>query len=121
MHLNHLNLSFASVQAASLFFQKHFGFRLIGEHNNDAISVLTDESGFVLVVSNFEKQTEHHYPGAFHIGFILDTVEDVWKVYRQMIDDGVDLKSLPRKTPRGTTFYGHIEDTVMFEVLSRPE
>lgn len=118
MQLNHLNLSFVDVPAASAFFQRHFGFRVIGA-DNKAISVLEDSSGFVLVVSNFEKALSVTYPGAFHVGFIQETVAEVEAIYARMKADGVSLGEPPKKTHRGTTFYGMIENTVMFEVLSR--
>ena len=117
MQLNHLNLSFVNVPAASKIFRDHFGFRLIGA-DNKAISVLSDEHGFVLVVSNFEKGTEFKYPGAFHIGFIQDSVAEVEAIYERLKTAGVNVGEPPKKTHRGTTFYGMIEETIMFEVLS---
>jgi len=118
MQLNHLNLSFVNVPAASQFFQEHFGFTVIGA-DNKAISVLDDGHGFVLVISNFEKLNEFHYPPSFHIGFIQDSVDQVQTIYQAMKEAGVKVGDSPKKTPRGTTFYGYIEETVMFEVLSR--
>lgn len=119
MQLNHLNLCFADVQSARRFFETYFGFHVIGT-NNDTISVLSDADDFVLVLSNFEKTTEYRYPPSFHIGFILDSVAEVKAVHRRMEDDGLAVGE-PKNTPRGTTFYGHIQESVMFEVLSRPE
>jgi lactoylglutathione lyase len=118
MQLNHLNLSFANVPAASQVFQRHFGFRVIGSDNH-AISVLDDGNGFVLVISNFEKRTEFSYPPSFHIGFIQDSVDEVHRLYEELKSAGLNVGDPPKKTPRGTTFYGHIEDTIMFEILSR--
>src|ERR1700704_2370834 len=88
MQLNHLNLSFVNVPAASKVFQDHFGFHLIGA-DNKAISVLSDTKGFVLVISNFEKGTEFVYPGAFHIGFIQESVAEVEAIYERLKSAGV--------------------------------
>ena len=53
------------------------GLRCVFEQDGDRIAVLTDESGFVLTLANFDKVDKVEYPGAFHIGFMQESRERV--------------------------------------------
>lgn len=119
MHLNHMNLCVPDIAAVEAFFEKYFGFEVIERRGDNLISILRGDGDFVLVLSNFEKKDRHEYPRDFHVGFHLGSPEDVWAVYRRMKDDGVELDKEPRNYPHGTSFYGHIDKTILFEIGSR--
>src|SRR5262249_37900440 len=55
MSLNHINLTVPDVPRSCVFFETYFGFRCVVERGRDALAVLTDPSGFVLTLSNFDK------------------------------------------------------------------
>ena len=75
MSLNHINLTVPDVPRSRAFFETYFGFRCVVERGRDALAVLTDPSGFILTLSNFDKVDHVEYPGAFHIGFMQDSRE----------------------------------------------
>ena len=57
MALNHLNLTVPDVPQTGAFFEKHLGFRCVGEPPTGVI-VLVDESGFVLTLNNMPGRLE---------------------------------------------------------------
>lgn len=120
MQLNHLNLCVPNLSVAQTFFEKYFGFEVLDQGGQDTLCVMQGEDGFVLVLSNFERKDRHEYPRDFHVGFLLDSPDSVRAMFQRMKDDGVDIQSEPKDLPRGTTFYGHIDKTILFEIASRP-
>src|SRR5262249_32153990 len=76
------------VPRSRAFFETYFGFRCVVERGRDALAVLTDPSGFVLTLSNFDKVDKVEYPGAFHIGFMQDSPERVDEIYQRLKTDG---------------------------------
>jgi lactoylglutathione lyase len=104
MRLNHLNLTVPEVSKTRAFFETYFGFRLVAEAGGDALVVLTDESGFILTLNNFEKATEVEYPAAFHIGFMQESREQVDAIHARLKSDGFDVKT-PKVFHGAWTFY----------------
>jgi catechol 2,3-dioxygenase-like lactoylglutathione lyase family enzyme len=92
MRLNHLNLTVPDVRRTLEFFETYFGFRCVAERGRDAFAVLVDESGFILTLNNFAKATEVEYPGAFHVGFILESRERVDEIYERLKSGGFDTR-----------------------------
>jgi len=117
MILNHLNLAVSDVQGAKEFLIKYFGLVPEGKLDSAAISLLRDDKGFVLTLTNFEKSTEVRYPGAFHIGFIQETPAKVDEIHRRLTDDGYEAES-PRKLHGSWTFYFHAPGGFLVEVLA---
>ena len=78
--------------------------------------VLVDESGFVFTLSNFEKATEVDYPGAFHIGFIQESREQVDAMHARLKADGFDVKT-PKVFHGAWTFYFRAPGGFLVEVL----
>jgi catechol 2,3-dioxygenase-like lactoylglutathione lyase family enzyme len=104
MRLNHLNLTVPDVRQTREFFERYFGFRCVSERGRDTLAVLLDESQFVLTVNNFEKASEVQYPGAFHVGFMLETRQQVDDMYARFQADGLDAPP-PREFHGAWTFY----------------
>jgi catechol 2,3-dioxygenase-like lactoylglutathione lyase family enzyme len=116
MKLNHLNLTVPDVRRTREFFEKHFGFRCVVERGRDALAVLTDESGFVLTLNNFEKVTNVEYPGAFHIGFMQESRNRVDEIHQQLKSDGFDPEP-PREFHGAWTFYLRAPGGFLVEVF----
>ena len=57
------------------FFEKYFAFHCPEQKGRDTFAVLTDETGFVLTLSNLDKVDQVNYPGIFHIGFMQESPE----------------------------------------------
>ena len=104
MSLNHINLTVPDVPRSRAFFETYFGFRCVVERGRDALAVLTDPSGFVLTLSNFDKVDKVEYPGAFHIGFMQDSRERVDEIYQRLKADGIEAKP-PKEFHGAWTFY----------------
>jgi catechol 2,3-dioxygenase-like lactoylglutathione lyase family enzyme len=113
MRLNHLNLTVPDVDQSRRFFETYFGLRCLMDRGN--IAVLMDESGFVFTLSNFDKATEVHYPGAFHVGFMQDSRERVDEIYARLKTDGFDVKT-PKEFHGAWTFYFNAPGGFLVEV-----
>ena len=117
MKLNHLNLAVNNVPQAHLFFEKHFGFRLLGKPS-PALTVLGDDDGLVLTLSNFDRPASPvSYSEHFHIGFIQESEAQVDALYQQLTADGF-AASPPRKLHGSWTFYCQAPGGVLIEVLA---
>jgi lactoylglutathione lyase len=104
MTLNHVNLTVPDVKETRSFFEKYFGFRCIAERGQQALAVLRDESGFILTLNNFDKAKEVEYPGAFHVGFMQETREQVDEIHDRLKAGGFDAPA-PREFHGAWTFY----------------
>jgi lactoylglutathione lyase len=119
MSLNHLNLTVPDVSQTREFFESYFGFNCIMSRGRDALAVLTDESGFVLTLNNFDRATKVEYPGAFHIGFMQESRERVDEIHQRLKSDGFD-PELPREFHGAWTFYFRAPGGFVVEVFHQP-
>jgi catechol 2,3-dioxygenase-like lactoylglutathione lyase family enzyme len=115
MTLNHLNLTVPDVARTREFLETYFGLRCIASRGRDALAVLSDDSGFILTLNNFEKATEVEYPGAFHIGFIQENRERVDEIYQRLKSAGLELEP-PREFHGAWTFYFRAPGGFLVEV-----
>lgn len=102
MQINHLDLQVHDVRATAAFFQRYFGLELQSNPASPALSILTDQGGFVLVLQR--AAAEQRYPEGFHLGFLLDDVESVVKLRERALADGVPVSELI-VNGRGTMAY----------------
>jgi catechol 2,3-dioxygenase-like lactoylglutathione lyase family enzyme len=116
MRLNHVNLSVPDVAKTREFFETYFGYRCVASRGRDTLAVLTDESGFILTISNFEKVAQVEYPGAFHIGFMQDSSEEVDAVYARLTAAGFEADP-PREFHGAWTFYLRAPGGFLVEVF----
>jgi lactoylglutathione lyase len=114
--LNHVNLTVPDVTATRSFFEKYFGFRCLTVKGRDALAVLTDESGFILTLNNFDNDSSVEYPGAFHIGFMQESREQVDAMHARLKADGFDVKT-PKVFHGAWTFYFRAPGGFLVEVL----
>ncbi len=78
--------------------------------------MLVDESGFVLTLNNFNGAAEVEYPGAFHVGFNLESRERVDEVHERLKSAGFDMKP-PHEFHGAWTFYLRAPGGFLVEVL----
>ena len=86
--LNHLNPTVPDVARTREFFDTYFGIRCVFERGRNTLTVLTDKSGFILTLSNFENATEVSYPGAFHLGFTQESPQQVDEMHERLMAGG---------------------------------
>jgi catechol 2,3-dioxygenase-like lactoylglutathione lyase family enzyme len=116
LQLNHLNLAVVDVLEAQRFFETFFEFRCVDTKGADTLAVLEGAGGFTLVLSHLDKTTKPVYPKDFHVGFILDSPEQVQKVFDQLQNAGVELPHPPREMRGSLIFYCHVLDAILLEV-----
>ncbi|MFC3798004.1 VOC family protein [Cohnella sp. GCM10012308] len=120
MKLNHLNLCVNHMSEAVALFADIFDFELV-DRKGDAISVMKDEAGFTLVLSRLatfggEIPT---YPEGFHVGFYVDTKEEVDGFFLRLMSAGLAGKEGGPKPMRGGyTLYFKALDGILFEITS---
>ncbi|MDR6371209.1 putative lactoylglutathione lyase [Chryseobacterium bernardetii] len=109
MTINHLNLVVTDVRKSVLFFEKYFEFTcelIKGEH---IIAILSNKENFTLVLMN-SKNEDTTYPKDFHIGFILNHLDEVDDLYQKLIKDGIAIQQSPRKIRNSYAFYFWFEN-----------
>ncbi len=119
MNINHINLPVPDVAAAAAFFTEYFGLHLLeGKGRPGFISILEDDAGFVLVLSNFPQASEFSYPGDFQIGFYQKTAEEVDVLYSRFLAAGYEMETAPRVIWDTWRFYFRVFNTLRIEVAS---
>ncbi len=117
MNLNHVNLAVPDVAGAAAFFTEYFGLHLLkGKGQPGMISILEDDAGFVLVLSNFPQAAAFSYPADFQIGFYQETVEQVNALHERLRADGHVIELPPRTMWDTWRFYFRAFDTLRIEV-----
>lgn len=115
MQLNHLNLCVPNVSEARDFFTQHFGLRCVhsqGEH----LAVLHDDQGFAFTLSNFSGKATPSYPPELHIGFHLNSVQEVNDAYTRLQNEGVAVGTAPHVHHGSHVFYFKALDTIPIEI-----
>ena len=102
MKLNHLDLQVQDVSRSAAFFERYFGLCIRSNSGSSALVILTDESGFVLVLQR--AKSEHRYPEGFHLGFLLEQVDDVHALHARAQADGTPVSEVI-VNGRGTMIY----------------
>jgi lactoylglutathione lyase len=105
VQLNHLNLPVSDVAVNRDFFVKHFGMVTVMERGN-VLAMLRDDGGMLLNLSHFDKGTsaEIVYHKDFHVGFFVETTEEVNQIYGRLVADGLSVEP-PKKMTGRFTFY----------------
>ncbi len=104
MNLNHINLPVDDVAASRDFFVKYFGMKTIFELPKNTLAILKDDGGMILNLSHFDKKHEIQYHKDFHVGFFLETRDEVNGIHATMIADGLDAGT-PKEMHGRWTFY----------------
>ncbi len=117
MTINHLNLPVSNVAEAITFFESHFDFKCTQTKGDNMIAVLKNTADFTLVLmsSKMNRNDNNTYPDAFHIGFILDSIEKVNGTYLTLKTAGIQLDREPQKIRDSFGFYFYF-DSLFIEV-----
>ena len=113
MKLNHLDLQVRDVGATANFFQHYFGLRVRSNPGSDAIAILTDDDGFVLVLQRSD--AGETYPKDCHVGFLVDDVEVVRSLHKRATDEGATVSDVI-VNGRGTMIYFSAPEGYRIEV-----
>jgi lactoylglutathione lyase len=117
MRLNHINLAVVDLAATRDFFVKYFGFWCVEEKGRDTLTVMRDDDGLVLTLSHFGNATKVEYPRDFHVGFIVETRQQVDEVHRNLRQGGVAAED-PKMLHGGWSFYVRSPGGFLVEVVS---
>ena len=85
MDLNHMNLRVRDAGACRDFYQRHFGFR--PAFDSDGGFFVRNDDGFLLALIPAEEHSP--LPAGFHIGFGLDSADEVDALHGSLRADGV--------------------------------
>ena len=96
MNLNHLNLRVRDAVACRAFYERHFGFRLAFEAEGGFF--LRNDGGFLLALVPAE--AHQALPAGFHIGFGLDTADEVAALHHGLSTGGIPTGALEDSRPR---------------------
>ncbi len=96
---------------------KYFGFEILEEKGRGTFAVLRGENGLCATLSNFATSAGDSYPHDFHVGFIVDTRDQVERVYRRLVDNGVAAEP-PRAAHGGWSLYVGAPGGFLVEVVS---
>lgn len=105
MKLNHINLTVTDVTAAASFLTTYFG--LINRGGNAGMTLLTDaegHDGMVLTLMKAKQAAFRGYPETFHVGFYIDSKDEVDRLSAQLRGDGFDA-GVPADTGHSYGFY----------------
>lgn len=113
MNLNHLDLPVQDVSATRDFFERYFGLEVRSNPSSPALVIMTDASGFVLVLQRAHSPAA--YPAGFHLGFLVDDVESVQALHARALAEGRPVSDVI-VNGRGTMIYLTLPEGYFVEV-----
>jgi catechol 2,3-dioxygenase-like lactoylglutathione lyase family enzyme len=116
--LNHLDLQVSDVPAAVDFFERHFELALTSKRGSPAIAFLDDGQGFSLVLQRAREEVPS-YPEGFHLGFLVDDVDEVRQRHARLVAAAVPRLSDVIENNRGVMFYVRGPSDLLIEVSCR--
>jgi predicted enzyme related to lactoylglutathione lyase len=108
MTINHLNLIVTDVTKAVQFFETYFEFTCEFIKGDNVIAVLKNNENFTLVIMA-NKNGDIIYPKDFHIGFMIDSSEQVDALYEKLGNGKVAVTQSPRKIRDSYAFYFYFD------------
>lgn len=109
MTINHLNLIVSNVNDAVKFFEDYFGFYCELVKGEDVVAVLKNEEDFTLVIMS-NKNGDITYPKGFHIGFMINSIEEVDILHKKLVDGKIEITQPPRKIRNSYAFYFYFDN-----------
>jgi len=101
------------------FFERHFGFKEVYSRE-DGLTVLLDEDGFALTLSPLSEGQSAKYPDGFHVGFNVDSEDDLFEAHRNLLTSGVPIVQPLGDLAGEMTFHCHAPGSLLVEVAYRP-
>ncbi|MVT09919.1 VOC family protein [Chitinophaga tropicalis] len=112
MTINHLNLIVTDVTRNVNFFETYFNFKCEAVKGDNVLAVLKNTGDFTLVLMKGE---EASYPKDFHIGFMVDSEEEVEAIHKKLLDGQINITRAPGKIRNSFGFYFYF-DNLFIEV-----
>jgi catechol 2,3-dioxygenase-like lactoylglutathione lyase family enzyme len=121
MQFKHTNLATPDVSATAAFFQRFFGFTM-ADQRGEALAVMHDQDNFVLTLMKRKKSDPDRYPQMFHIGFYVESPEQVNAKHTELQAAGLSPGEVEVTNRQGdvTTFYCTCPGGIMVEVCTPP-
>ena len=121
MQFKHTNLATPDVSATAEFFQRFFGFTMAIQHG-EGLAVMHDQDNFVLTLMKRKKSDPDRYPQMFHIGFYVESAEQVNAKHVELSAAGLSPGEVEVTNRQGdvTTFYCTCPGGIMVEVCTPP-
>ena len=118
MKLNHINLPVTDVAACVGFFEQYFNFKCIEIKGDNLLAVLQGTDGFTLVLmaNSFNRNGNTTYPDAFHIGFFVETREEVINIHSRLLAGGYTAENPPGNLRGSYGFYFNAPGNILTEV-----
>lgn len=117
MKLNHLSFPSSDVAATAEFFVRHLGCEISSKGET---SYVLKRNGFDIVISQASNYTPA-WPKDFHVGFELETADDVQLLYEAFKAAGVPMETAVFNNTRGSRFFCRAPGGVMFEINTRAD
>jgi catechol 2,3-dioxygenase-like lactoylglutathione lyase family enzyme len=123
MKLNHLNLPVEDVKESKDFFEKYFDFKCIDIKGEHALAVLKGQDDFILVLMSetFNRNENAGLPSAFHVGFLVDTKEEVLNQFQKLKSGNIVLKNEPKDMRGIFGFYFIAPGNLLIEISTLPK
>ncbi|HMG09492.1 MAG TPA: VOC family protein [Mucilaginibacter sp.] len=117
MKLNHINLLVTDVTISISFFEQYFNFKCL-EIKGDFLAVLQGSDGFILVLTarSLNRKGNTSYPDAFHIGFSLDSRNEVTDLYNRLVAAGFATEHPPGNMRGSYGFYFNAPGNILTEI-----
>lgn len=118
MKLNHLNLPVENVNESKVFFETLFNFKCVDLKGDNLLAVLKGKDDFTLVLmsSSFNRNESIAFPSSFHIGFLVNTKEEVILQYNKLKDGNITLENEPKNMRGVFGFYSIAPGNILIEV-----
>jgi catechol 2,3-dioxygenase-like lactoylglutathione lyase family enzyme len=117
MKLNHLSFPSSDVPATAEFFVRYLGCTISSKAETYYV---LKRDGFDIVIDRASNYTPA-WPKDFHVGFELETVDDVQLLYKTFKDAGVVMETDVFNNTRGSRFFCRAPGGVMFEINTRAD
>ncbi len=117
MKLNHLSFPSADTHATAGFFERYLGFTIAGTWDK---SFILKRPGFDVVIDHTDGDRPA-WPGNFHVGFELPTIDAVSELYERLTAEGVEMETGIFNNGRGSRFFCRAPGGVMFELNTRSD
>src|SRR5579864_3638330 len=117
MNLNHIHLHVMSVSRAADFYKRYFGMRELVWHGD--MVFLRDTAGMDLALAPTDRH--ENLPDWFHIGFRLESCNEVRNLHERMLSDGVAMRAPLAVNGDYTTFKCADPDDYTLEIYYEPD
>ncbi len=113
MTLNHIHIGTKDLGRSKEFYESFFGFKKKFDHDDGVF--LEDDNGFLLAIDPVNELPQ--FPNWFHLGFCLDSKEQVKLIYEKMTTQGIKFaKDYQEYGDEAAAFYAYDPDGFKIEV-----